>query len=81
MVGQGVTSNTWCRPPILRFPCPHNSDSYVFQNTVWIRKDRSDIKVKGLATDNKEQTVVVEVSQNVAEQAPAGKAILSQVTL
>lgn len=43
--------------------------------------NRSDIKVKGLATDNKEQTVVVEVSQNVAEQAPAGKAILSQVTL
>ncbi|XP_065924354.1 biotin--protein ligase isoform X2 [Magallana gigas] len=43
--------------------------------------NRSDIKVKGLATDNKEQTVVVEVSQNVAEQAPAGKAILSQVLL
>ncbi|XP_062596841.1 biotin--protein ligase-like [Saccostrea cucullata] len=45
-----------------------------------IDRTRTDITVDVLATDDKEQTLAVEVTQNVPEQIP-GKAILSQVLL
>ncbi|XP_056004941.1 biotin--protein ligase-like isoform X2 [Ostrea edulis] len=50
------------------------------RHSYMIDTTRSDVAVKGLATDDKEQTVVVEVTQNVTEQTP-GRAILSQVLL